>query len=206
MKALQSIYNGSETAVGIYRVVLSLAREGMLMKKVLLLLFAVCLGFALVGCSVSMETVQRSGYSFELKSKWKMEEYEKNSLFFYPDGKGKGASFLHIYEADRSGFPFESLEKQYDSILEFWLADQSYGGGEITEKHSNIEKGTLGGNAFVTADKVTKTFNYTEYARVLCFCPNSETLVVIEFSSMDKKEFDKYKKDVDKLFKSIKLI
>jgi len=176
------------------------------MKKALLLLLALCLGFAFVGCRQDMKTVQRTGYSFEINSKWEMEEYEKSSVFFYPDGKGKSNSFLHIYEADRSGFAFESLEKQYDSILEYWLVDMTYGDGEIIDKHSNIVKGTIGGNAFVTADKVTTTPNYTEYARVLCFCPNPEMLVIIEFSSFDKKDFDKYKRDVDKLFKSIKLI
>jgi len=179
------------------------------MKKTLLLTLALCLGlglgFSLVGCKKDTKTVERPGYSFELISTWEMEIYEKNSIFFYPDGKGNSKSFLHIYEADRSGFPFESLEKQYASIFEYWLVDETYGDGEITDKHSNIVKSTIGGNAFVTADKVTTTPNYTEYARVLCFCPSPKMLVVIEFSSIDKKDFDKYKSDIDKLFKSIKL-
>jgi len=181
------------------------------MRKVLLLLLALCMGFALVGCrggAVATETttVTRPGYTIEINSKWEVEVFEKHSVFYYPDGKGKSTTFLHIYEADRSGFPFESLEKQYESILDFWLADETYAGGEVSDKHSNIVKGTIGGNAFVTADKVAKTPNRTDYSRVLCFCPNSKMLVIIELISIDKKEFDRNKKEAERLFKSIKLV
>jgi len=175
------------------------------MKKVVVVLLTLCLGFGVVGCSGKLQTIERKGYSFEIRESWEIEEYEKNSIFYYPNGKKSDISFLHLYEADRSSFPYQSLEAQYDSIMNYWLNDEDFGEGSISTKHTNIVKSTIGGNAFVTADKVTVTAGYTEYARVLCFCPSSSMLVVLEFSSQNEKEFSKAKSDVDRIFKSVKI-
>ena len=173
------------------------------MKKALAAFVALCLGFGLAGCSGNYTTVKRPGYSFEVNSNWEIEEYSTNSLFIYPDKKSPGITMIHVYESDRTGFPYKSLEDQYDSILNIRLADENLGGG-VTVKHSNIVKDKIGDNAYVTADKITSGPYATEYARVLCFCPSPEKLVIIEFSSDDKNTYNKYKKDIDRLFKSAK--
>jgi len=174
------------------------------MRKMLALLLVACLGLCSVGCSGGYTTIKGSGYSFEVNSKWEKEKYDEESYYYHPNGKDN-LPYLYVSEYAKP-YPDKSLSDQYDVILKYYLADGSYADGKLITKYTNIVKGSLGAYAFVTADGVMITENYTLYSYELYFYTSPSMMVTFRFSATEKGDLDKYKKDVDRLFKSIKLI
>ena len=178
------------------------------MKKAVGLVLALALTMALasclIGCSSGYTTIKGSGYSFEVNSKWEAEKYDSETYYYYPNGEDR-ISYLYVSEYSKS-YPDNSLSDQYDAILKYYLADGSYADGALVTKYTNIEKGTLGAYAFVTADGEMITGSYTIYSFELYFYTSPTMMVTFRFSSTEKSDLDTYKKDIDRLFKSIKLI
>jgi hypothetical protein len=173
------------------------------MKKTLAIMLALCVGIGSVGCSRSTTTIQRAGYTFEVISAWRIEEYDEKNLMIYPTNGA--ATILHVHESDFHTKPRVTLEEQYDDILNFWFDDDAMGTEKINVVHSKIMQGSLGGFAYCTADRETTMDEHIRYSSLLCFFSSPEVIVVMEFYSSDKIEFDEYSDDIVLLYKSVAL-
>jgi len=175
------------------------------MKKAMVLLLAVCLGFSLAGCGGGYTTVKGTGYTYEVKTGWEKKGSESYSSY-YLEGEGEGKPRFFVMEETLSyGIAGTTLEEQYDPIIRAHMTDYIGSDGISSNAFKNINKSTIGSYAFVTADIVTTGPSEVFYGRILCFFSGPTTAVVMLFPPYSKNVFDKYKPDFDRLVKSVKL-
>jgi len=175
------------------------------MKKAMVLLLGVCLGFSLAGCGGGYTTVKGTGYTYEVNNKWEKKGSEPYFSYFL-EGEGEGKPRFFVMEETLSySIAGTTLEEQYDLITRAHMTDYVGSDGISSTAFKNINKSTIGSYAFTTADIVTTGSNEVFYGRILCFFSGPKTAVVILFPPYSKNVFDKYKSDFDRLVKSVKL-